>query len=145
MKILIEDLKDGEEEQIIIRCRDMNENIYRFINTIKSQSETFLGYRDEKIHRVNPKDVYYFETVDNRVFMYCRDSEYELKQKLYEIESQYGESDYLRASKSVIVNLTKIAYINPAYGGRFEACLDNSEKIVISRQYVPELKRKLKI
>jgi DNA-binding LytR/AlgR family response regulator len=77
--------------------------------------------------------------------MYSKSLVYELKQKLYEIESRYGESDFFRASKSVIVNLSKIKYISPAYGGRFEACLDNGEKVVISRQYVPELRKKLKI
>lgn len=145
LKILIEDIKDGEEEQIIIKCRSMNDNILHVINQIKNVSESLVGYREDKIHRVSPKDVYYFEAVDNKVFMYCKESEYELKQKLYEIESKYCETDFFRVSKSVIVNLTKITYVNPFYGGRFEACLNNDEKIIISRQYVPELKKKLKI
>ncbi len=145
LKITIEDARDGEEDQIIIRCRTLDDNILRLINNLKSRGETLTGYYENKIHRVNPKDVYYFEAVDNKVFMYGKSSVYELKQKLYEIEERYRESEYFRASKSVIVNLTKIKYLNPAYGGRFEACLDNGEKIVISRQYVPDLKRKLKL
>ncbi len=145
MKITIEDIRDGEEDQIIIRCRTIDEHILHLINNLKSHSETMVGYKDGKIHRVMPNEVYYFESVDNKVFLYSKNDVFELKQKLYEIENQYGESNYFRASKSAIVNLSKIKYLNPAYGGRFEACLDNGEKVVISRQFVPELKRKLKI
>lgn len=145
MKITIEDIQDGEEDQIIIRCRNIDEHILHFIHNLKCHSETLVGYKDGKIHRVMPSDIYYFESVDNKVFMYSKNAVYELRQKLYEIENQYGDTDFFRASKSVILNLSKIKYLYPAYGGRFEACLDNGEKVVISRQFVQELKRKLKL
>ncbi|WP_370775305.1 LytTR family DNA-binding domain-containing protein [Anaerobutyricum hallii] len=50
---------------------------------------------------------------------------------------------FMRISKSMIINLDKIRHISPALGGRFEALLDNDEKVIISRQYVPILKDKL--
>ena len=55
----------------------------------------------------------------------------------------YAHTDFFRASKSIILNLTKIKHLSPAFNGRFEALLDNDEKVIISRQFVPELKRKL--
>lgn len=68
---------------------------------------------------------------------------YELKIKLYEFESLYGERRFFRCSKSVIVNLMKIEYMKPALNGRFIANLTNNENVIISRQYVNELKKKL--
>ena len=50
---------------------------------------------------------------------------------------------FMRISKSMIINLDKIRHISPMFGGRFEALLDNDEKVIISRQYVPILKDKL--
>ena len=70
---------------------------------------------------------------------------YEIRKKLYEIESEYSYSDFFRISKSAIVNVAKIAYVKPIFNGRFEAKLKNDEKIIISRQYVMELKKKLGI
>ena len=55
----------------------------------------------------------------------------------------YPHSDFLRISKSVIANVSKISLISRAFGAKLEAKLKNGEKIIISRQYVPELKRKL--
>ena len=70
---------------------------------------------------------------------------YESKQKLYELEESLANSDMLRISKSVMLNLSKIKSLSPALNGRFEAILDNGERVIISRQYVAGLKKRLGI
>lgn len=102
-----------------------------------------MGNKDGKMTLIDPKDIYYFESVDNKTFIYCMKEVYESKLKLYEIDSQFKNSSFFRASKSTILNLSKIKNISPAFNGRFEAVLKNNEKVIISRQFVPELKRKL--
>lgn len=143
MKIIIEETDLGEEDQIIIRCREMDENILKVISDLKMGQKRFTGSKDGNITMIDSTNVYYFEGVDNKVFMYCKQNVYETRLKLYEIEEEYKNTNFFRASKSVILNVTKIKSISPAYSGRFEASLYNGEKVVISRQYVPELKRKL--
>lgn len=143
MKIIIEEADPGEEDQIIIRCRELNESLLKIISDLRMGQSKFAGSKDGNITMVDPANVYYFEGVDNKVFMYCKQNVYETKLKLYEIEEEYKNTNFFRASKSVILNVTKIKSISPAYSGRFEALLYNGEKIIISRQYVPELKRKL--
>lgn len=85
-------------------------------------------------------DIYYFEAVDGKVFAYCKNSVHEVKQKLYELEELCKEKYCFRSSKSTILNIAKISSIHPTISGRFQALLDNGEKVVISRQYVPMLK-----
>lgn len=143
MKIIIEDCNPGEEDQIIIRCKEMDENLLKILSELKLGQKKLAGMKDGNIIMVEPSGVYYFEGVDNKVFMYCKQNVYETKLKLYEIEEEYNNTTFFRASKSVILNVSKIKSISPAYSGRFEALLFNGEKVVISRQYVPELKKKL--
>lgn len=143
MRITIEENKDLKEEEIIIRCRETDDNILKIIHNIKNTMGVFIGYDGEHIYRIRPKDVYYIEAVDNKVFFYCRDKVYEARQKLYELEAFSRDMTFLRVSKSVILNLARIQYITPAFSGRFEAMLDNGETQIISRQYVPDLKHKL--
>lgn len=145
MKIIIETPEKDEEDKIIISMHKLNENVLKLISALKMQQDTLIGYKEEQMYRIHPDEVYYFETVDNKSYMYCRESVYEIKQKLYQIEEVYGVSDFLRISKSVIINMDKISSIRPAFGGRFEAMLENGEKIIISRQYVPELKKKMNV
>jgi DNA-binding LytR/AlgR family response regulator len=143
MKIIIEECRPEEEDQIIIRCKEMDDNILKLISELRMGQRKLTGIKDGNITMIDPANVYYFEGVDNKVFLYCKQNVYETKLKLYEIEEEYKNTSYIRASKSIILNVSKIKSISPAYSGRFEATLFNGEKIVISRQYVPELKKKL--
>lgn len=145
MKITIEMPKEGEEDEIIVRCSALDDRLVKLISSLKTESFQLTGYVDDKIVKLSPKDVFYFESVDNRVYAYAGKGVYEVHKKLYEIEEEYANTDFLRISKSAIVNVAKIAYIRPLLNGRFEAKLKNDEKIIINRQYVMELKKKLGI
>ena len=145
MKIIIETPADGEEDEVIIRCRELDEDLTYFINLLKAGKKHITGYHDGAIRKLSPKEVFYFESVDNKVFAYCETVVYEVKEKLYEIETLYQHTSFQRISKSVIVNVSLIEYVSPMLGARLEATLKNHEKVIISRQYVPELKKKLGI
>lgn len=143
MKVSIEEIGRELDEEIIIRCHEINDNILKLINKLKAESSILIGYDQDDIHRLRLSEIYYFEAVDNRVFIYCRDKVFESKQKLYELEEMCEKKKFFRASKSSIINVTKISFIRPSISGRFEARLDNGESIAVSRQYVPVLKKLL--
>jgi len=143
MKITIVDCPEGEEDEIIIRCRQVDQQLLKLIYSFKSGQDKIVGMKNGRIQQITPKEIYYFEAVDNRVFLYTDKEVYEIKFKLYELEKRFYGTDFFRASKSVIINLAKVKSLAPGLGGRFEACMKNGEKLVISRQYVPMLKEKL--
>lgn len=143
MKISIEKINRDQDEEILIRCHEIDEKILSYVKNIEQQEADLIGYEGDTIHRLKLADVYYFEAIDNKVFIYCKDKFYESKQKLYELEELCGVKKFFRASKSFIINISKIDYIKPSLSGRFNATLDNGETIVVSRQYVPLLKSKL--
>ena len=140
MKIIIEKPHHGEEEQIIVKCHNISPVLLNVLNTIKAQGSLLIANIGSEIHRVNPLDIFYIETVDNKTFLYCENNVYESRQKLYELEG-LAMADFLRISKSAIVNLSKIKSLIPSMSGRLEAVLLNGERVVISRQYVNALKK----
>ena len=144
MKITIEVPKPGEADEIIVRCADLDERILKIIQALRAEDK-LTGYIEDKIVKLSLKEIYYFEAVDNKVFSYTAKETYEIHKKLYEIEQEFVHTDFLRISKSVIVNVSKIAYVKPIFNGRFEAKLKNDEKVIVSRQYVSELKKKIGI
>lgn len=145
MKITIEELKDGEEEELILRTNHLDENLLQLIYNAKMKAQKITGTKNDRIYVLAPKEIYYIEAVDSKVFLYTKDDVYETKQKLYEFEEQFKNTDFFRASKSVILNRSKIKNLSPAFSGRLEALLLNGEKVIISRQYVTILKQLLKI
>lgn len=143
MKITIEEIPLGSEPEIIIRCNEPDDSLLQLIYSIKSTNKKLIGMTDSQMNIISPNDVFYFESVDNKVFIYCKEKVFESRLRLYEIERDYASWNFFRASKSTIINIAKIKSVSPIFYGRFEALLFNGEKIIISRQYVPILKNKL--
>lgn len=143
MKITIEDRQDGGEDEIIIRCKQIDEHLLKLVYALKAGQEKLTATKGTDIVQVMPKEIFYFEAVDNKVFLYLEKDVYETKQKLYELEERFRGTDFVRVSKSVILNLSKVKTLSPAFNGRFEATMKNGEKLIVSRAYVPVLKEKL--
>lgn len=143
MKITIEDRPDGGEDEIIIRCKQIDEHLLKLVYALKAGQEKLTATKGTDIVQVMPKEIFYFEAVDNKVFLYLEKDVYETRQKLYELEERFRGTDFVRVSKSVILNLSKVKTLSPAFNGRFEATMKNGEKLIVSRAYVPALKEKL--
>ncbi|MBP3460145.1 MAG: LytTR family transcriptional regulator DNA-binding domain-containing protein [Lachnospiraceae bacterium] len=141
MKISIEEIPQGEEEEIIIKCHEMNDEIMALLHRLKVSKEQLTGMQGDEIYRLSLKDIYYFDTVDQKSFLYCENQVYETKLKLYEFEELTAGTQFFRASKSTVINAMKISHIKPSFSGRFEAHMDNGEKLLVSRGYVPQLKK----
>ena len=143
MKIIIEQSNIYSEVEITIKCNSIDESLEKLISSIRLYSSTISGKKDDKIYFLKPEDVLYFDTVDEKVFIYTVDNVYETNLKLYEIEERFSDTSILRVNKSTVLNLIKIDHVSPLLNGRIEAMLQNGEKVIISRQYVPAFKSKL--
>ena len=144
MEIKILKVAGSEPEQMEIRCHEENDRIREIVTFVKSRQGQLTGVIEGKHYEIPVTDVYYVESVDDRVFIYGREKVYETGQKLYELERILREKYFLRVSKSLILNLMKITAIKPALNGRYSAILQSKEEVIISRKYVPELKKALK-
>ena len=144
MEIKILKVSKNEPEELEIRCHEVTEQIKEIVTFVKSREGQLIGVIEGNQYEIPVTDVYYVEGVDNTVFIYGRKKVYESKQKLYELETILKEKYFLRVSKSLIVNLMKVKAIKPALNGRYSGVLQSDEEIIISRKYVPELKRALK-
>jgi DNA-binding LytR/AlgR family response regulator len=140
MKVKIRKIEDTDAEQVIIECVQQKSDIIDIKNYIVAKGTTLSGLKDERIYQIHLNEVYYFEAVGERVFAYTEKNVFELKSRLYEIEGAYKDKHFFRCSKSVVLNLMKIDSLSPALNGRFTAHMKNSENIIISRQYVSQLK-----
>ena len=145
MKITIDESPNNVETEIIIKCKKINEELQRLILMFKSSEEKLLGVMDGTINFIEPKDIFYFESIDKKTFMYTQLQVLETALRLYELEEKLGKLDFFRASKSTIINISKIKKLSPRFNGRLEALLENGEKLIISRQYVPIIKEILEL
>lgn len=141
MNVVIKNVDNKEKEQVIIECCEITEEVERIRLFAEGSGQTLSGSIDGRFYSVNIGDIYYFEAVDERIFAYSESKVYEVRGRLYEIEHKLSESSFLRCSKSTVINLMKIESVSPALNGRFTAHMKNGERVMISRQYVPALKK----
>ena len=59
------------------------------------------------------------------------------------MEEQLAGWDFIRVSKSVIVNFGQVKSLRPDFGGRLRLTMSSGEVVVANRQYVPAIKAKL--
>lgn len=141
MKLIIDEAFKYTETEIIIKCNSINEELQRVIMIIKGVEEKIPGIIEGVTYFIEPKDIFYFESVDKKTFIYTKSQVLETHLRLYEIEEKLEKQDFFRASKSTIINISKIKKLSPKFNGKLDAFLENDEKLVISRQYVPVIKR----
>ncbi len=137
---------DLERSIVTIEYKVMDENVERvahFVEHLQDVREGFRAVSEGKIYILKIEDVLYIEAVDRKTFCYTLEQVYELDERLYELEEKYKVWDYVRISKSFIVNLQRVQALKPDFGGRILATMDNGEKLYISRQYAREIKEKL--
>lgn len=139
---LIKKQSDSVKEPIItIEYIKWTEELDNISNMIEGRRASVAGYgKDGELYQIRTGAILYFEAVGDLVFAYTKDSVYEIKQRLYQIEEELKGSDVIRASKSVLLNIRKIQKLKPALNGRLYATLTNGEQVMITRSYSKEIK-----
>lgn len=144
MEVLISRVPEDERELVDIRCHTETDAVREIAAFVRSRQGQLSGMLEGRQYGIAVSEIMYIESVDNRTFIYTASKVYESKQRIYELEDMLKPKHFLRISKAALVNLMKISSVKPALGGRFGAVLSNGEEIIISRKYVPELKKTLR-
>ena len=144
MKITIQENERLEETEVIIHCRQADDETMRLVAALRSLDRKLTGTKDGRTFVVDPVSVLYFESVDKKTFVYTESDVLETSLRLYELEERLPR-DFFRASKSTIINISRIKSIMPDFGGRLEVTLINGERLLVSRQYAHDLKTKLEL
>ena len=142
MQVHIRKIPDKEKEQVIIECVNVTPEVRDIYSYVQNKGTEIYGIIDgEYQKKFNLQEVYYFEALDEKVFGYTKDSVFELKMRLYEVEKEFVKRHFVRCSKSVVLNLMLLDGISPALNGRFFAHMKNGEKLMISRQYASHVRK----
>ena len=146
MKIHFHIVDDREEETIDIFCHEGNqERMQEIAREFSDGSQRITCKKDEKTYRIRLDEVFYIETVDEHLFIYCEKDVYENRMRLYEAEQLCMDTLFFKASKSMLINIKKIENMKPSLSGRFEITMINGEKLLVSRKYVADLKKKMSL
>lgn len=143
MKVFVNIDKSVEETTIEIKCNELSEEIKDMERMISLHVFAISGKKDQRIYPLHPRQIYYFDAIDHKVFAYTKEDVFEVSYKLYQLEEMFSQF-FLRVNKNTLVNPRVIKSFQSSINGTMEAELLNKDKIVISRLYVANLKAMLK-
>ena len=144
MKVNLFVSRDIEEPYADIHTNELTDNITKAMSILESDdsNEMLAVKRGSDIAVVEFSEIFMCRVEDKQVNVYTENQEYIIKKPLYQVEETLT-SDFVRISKTTIVNLKKIKRVAPSLKGMMFIELKNGLKDNISRKYLPEFKRAL--
>lgn len=143
MKIEINIDENATDVSVKLTCNQMTEQITKLIATLTMMNKQLAVKKEDETYLLEVADIIYIEAVERKCFVYTKSDVYESDLKLYEMEQQLEQFGFFRISKSVLLKLTCIQSLKADINRRIKITLTNGEKIMVSRQYAEELKKKL--
>ncbi len=117
-----------------------------------AESEGEAGKKDSTIEAFGDQnrraqipiaEILYFEADAEQVFAYTEKEIFQVRQRLYQVETLSSAAGIMRVSKSHLVNLRKIQSVRTALNSRLYAKMANGEEVLVSRKYAPIFKERL--
>lgn len=146
MKISIEFDASRTEEEIIIRCNRLTEEILRLqaaISDLAPGVRKFVCYQDDKEYYIPLDEILFFETESGHIRTHTRHQVYKTRLRLYELEELLPGS-FMRVSKSTILNTDHIYSITKDLTASSIVEFQGTHKqVYVSRYYYKPLKFKL--
>lgn len=143
MIIKLEEDLSKKEIEVLIRYETMNKEVERITTILQSVDTQIKCKLDDSDIFVNASDVYFFESVDKRTFVYCEQSVYRTEYRLYQLAKDLGHLGFVQINKACILNINVLASVKPLLNSRMEATLKNGERLYITRKYLDNIKQTL--
>ncbi len=126
-------LTNNIQKAILLLENDDDINSNKNILAVKKQQDTFL---------LDFEDIYMIRVENRKSIVYAENEDYTINKALYKLE-EILNSNFVRISKSTIVNIRKVTRVTPSLGGMMYIELNNGLKDNISRKYLSDFKNSL--
>ena len=146
MKIKIEIEEALAEDEVVIRCRGLTEEIsaiQKAVSEVSSAAQKFTFYKGNTEYYLTLDEILFFETDETGISAHTRTDAYQTTYKLYELEDILP-GFFMRVSKSTILNTNHIYSINRNLtASSVVAFSDTHKQVYVSRYYYKPLISKL--
>lgn len=143
MRLIMCERQDLETPEVTIAYREMTTSVQRVSEYVRNVERTIFCKKDNEEYSILINDIFYFESVDKKIFVYCEKEVYRSNYKLYELEEMLSQVGFVRVSKSVLLNVEKLTAVKTLVNSKLEAKLSNGESVCVTRKYLKDIKNEL--
>ncbi|HLR70597.1 MAG TPA: LytTR family DNA-binding domain-containing protein [Pseudogracilibacillus sp.] len=145
MRINIDIDKKYEDTSITIQTNEWTEELEHLLNMIKKEKkpQRLFGIEGDQTILLKPEKIDFIYAENRKVYAAIDDRRLEIRMKLFEVEDALSTNHFMRFSKSVIGNITRINRFELSFNGNLCVYFHSGNKEYISRKYVTTVKKKL--
>jgi len=143
VKIRFEEIVNIEGVEVIVRAKRKDDEVAQILKHLSLLNDDLYLKKEGRQVKVKWAEIYYFDSVDKKIFAYTKNDVFETEFKLYMLEESLYNTPFIRINKTTILNTSKIISFQSTINSKMQATLDNKESVIISRMYVSALKMKL--
>ncbi len=131
---------EGRPLTVIIEYPEYNDAAAGLIKRIKGLDVSFSTNAEGKQIKIELPDIYYFENVERKLFIYTEKEVFRFDSKMTELEELTKDTPLVRVSRTCIMNTDHLKEIRQVRNSHLEALLDNGEMLIVSRKYLKDIK-----
>ncbi len=107
-----------------------------FILQERARGISFLNARrGGEVCRIRTEEIICIESFGKSVVLHTMDAEYEISERLKELEALLDADKFMRISNSVIIAKNSVKKIKPTLGSKFILTLKNGASVDVTRSY----------
>ena len=132
---------EGQPLTVIIEYPRWSEAVDVLEKKIAGMDMSFIGKTEDRSVNISISNIYYIENVERKLFLYTREEVYRFDGSMSDVEEKLDGTGLVRISRTCIMNTEYLREIRQIKNSHLEAVMDNDEKLVVSRKYLPEIKK----
>lgn len=145
--VLTDDVNLFENDKINIFFNEETiNNLDEMIKILSKGESLFISVENSRgVKRVSVDTIEYFEAFENEVFALIGKERFYVLEKLYVLEQTLTQKNFVRVSKSFLVNIAHIEYIRPMLNSKLKLIMTNKDSVEVNRTYVKSFKERMDI
>lgn len=137
----------NEEAFAVLHVPKLTPTLQAAIELLEHEGEqaVITAQAHGKVYIIDPEQIEVIRTEGRELVLYNRVGErYVLNRPLYELQEVLGKN-FIRISKSAIINLRRIHHVEAAFNGTMEVVMHNGTEEIITRSFKGKFKERLGI
>ncbi len=144
MKIKYDIQEKYKEIEIHICYQEKDDEATSIYESLRTLFDTKLRVvKGQETTMVVPARIIRIYTENKKVYVRTVDNCYEVKERLYILEKQLKDKEFVRISNSEIVNISQIEKLDVGHAGTIKMYMKNGDVTYVSRRCVSKIKEVL--
>lgn len=144
MRVKLQIQKQYKEIEVVVCYHERNAQVEQMVLRIEELLEKSIQISDGNTLRIVPvTEIIRCYAERQKVYVQTAEGIFQTQQKLYELEENLPEFQFVRISRSEIVNLRRIRRLDMDLAGTIKVFLSDGTQTWTSRRCMPKLKQAL--